>query len=402
MSDEIQSGIGSSDQGGGDLGSRFESGLSSLNRDFHERNNARSEQKISPRENDAVVQDRGRRESLSKAWDSVMSSAEADASWRRSHDIRQAMKVASPGVPLGEVVRRGMGVEKALAANPAGTAETLRRHYHQDGWRYAKAPLPTESTADQRRSTRDAIDRAFIDVSDADDLAEVRGQFGTSFDTALTDYLTAHNQLIADPDLTAAQLAVRYGHPSTEQEHAEIAAQQQREQQVGRSMEWLDRVIQSGRFPGIERLEVQNAIADIFEHPQFQRTGDGETDLYAAYQLALQNFTNAGLESAQRQSINAQIDSVIDSMPEYDQHQELMATIIRDPRFPMTADMAVNVQRAYQMAVSAVKEDAREKAAQQRKAGLSITGSPGAGSVSGGSRKVPGSAREALSNAMGL
>ena len=227
----------------------------------------------------------------------------------RSRENREELAWRYPDTKVGDLIKRFSGLHDDFKRDPMQAADHLARHYLAQPARFSK-PKAREAEQppayldeygrqewlrdqDAREAFRNAgHDRAENDAfkATAEDRAFLKKAFPQlTFDQAIERITSLDADLTADPLGASAKLAATFGAPITQMHHDEIRHVGEAQQSVLRMQEGLDRVVSSGKLPGIENM--MDAVADVLEGPSFQRSGDAGVDLEAAYRVALQRVT---------------------------------------------------------------------------------------------------------------
>lgn len=171
-----------------------------------------------------------------------------------------------PNMKAAELLGLAVQLEKDFPKDPRGTADRLAQLMYQ------QLPFRKGKPAEHQNSIRGALDRAFDSVTnEMDDLREPLYQLGPQYAHVWQRIDEITEALEADPMGASARLAAFAGMPVTETQHAEIARAAELQQETTRVASGIDRIIQSGKLPGIEREDVQRMMIDILNDPKFER-----------------------------------------------------------------------------------------------------------------------------------
>jgi hypothetical protein len=224
-----------------------------------------------------------RRETISKHLNSYLEIKQAAGGWNETRELRQTLRHRYPGANLGELFQTFEQYGELLKSSPLEAAEQLRRHYLMNprhGWDGAF------KAKDYGDGTRGSIDRGFDEAADLNELQPYLEKHGTQFKRLLQRVVQLDGALNDDPEGTIARLAAMNGMPITDQQVAEQAQALERQQEYQRVATGIGTIIEHGMLPGLEDEGVQNAVADILESKDFERTGNGPLDLKRALETA--------------------------------------------------------------------------------------------------------------------
>lgn len=250
--------------------------------------NGEEEEKRPPTGRDLADQERladaeSRRETIKKHLGGYFEMKEAAGGWNDTRELRQTLRHRYPGANLGELFHTFEQYDEMFRTNPLEAAEQLRRHNLMNplhGWNGA---FKSKEYGD---GTRGSIDRGFDEAADLNELQPYLEKHGTQFKRLLQRVVQLDGALNDDPEGTIARLAAMNGMPITDQQVAEQAQALERQQEYQRVATGIGTIIEHGMLPGLEDEGVQNAVADILESKDFERTGNGPLDLKRALETA--------------------------------------------------------------------------------------------------------------------
>lgn len=198
---------------------------------------------------------------------------------------------------------------RRLREDPLGAREELKRHYLS---RMPNLAAPKEAPAtppdhlddrgriewqreqDVRAAVRSvAADKAFqAEVDEAAPLlADLKRDHG-DLRKALETWAGVHAAAEINPDRAFDRVSYTVGAPINQAHANEMVRAAQYQQQHAEVTGWMDHVIQSGAFPGLEKPEVFGATAKYLEHMNANglRTNSIEQDLGTAWHYATQGL----------------------------------------------------------------------------------------------------------------
>jgi hypothetical protein len=224
-----------------------------------------------------------RRETIKKHLDGYHEVKEAAGGWNDTRELRQTLRHRYPGANLGELFQTFEQYGELLKSSPLEAAEQLRRHYLMNprhGWDGA---FKSKEYGD---GARGSIDRGFDEAADLNELQPYLEKHGTQFKRLMERIVELDGAMNEDPEGTIARLAAMNGMPITDQQVAEQAQAFEQQQEYQRVATGLSTIIEHGMLPGLEDEGIQNAVADILESKDFERTGNGPLDLKRALETA--------------------------------------------------------------------------------------------------------------------
>jgi hypothetical protein len=126
-------------------------------------------------------------------------------------------------------------------------------------------------------------------------LKQYEDKYGKAFPHIVAQLNAFDKDLIADPVGVSARLAANYGAPVTATQQRVYEAKQAAEQARQQDAAKLHREIESivNQVPEMGDEATLNAIADILENKNFQRTGDRMADLGRAHGIVLARRANS-------------------------------------------------------------------------------------------------------------
>lgn len=256
----------------------------------------------------SAKKERGEREKaatkIADAYDNALGTQRAffDA---RPHIDR--VRARFPDMKPAELLGLAVQLEKDFPKDPKGTADRLAQlMFRQLPFRKGKVP-------ETAKGVRGALDRAFdfVGSGEADDMREPLYELGPQYAHVWKRIDEITEALEADPMAASARLAAFAGMPVTEGQHLEIARSAELHMETARVASGIDRIIQSGKLPGIEREDVQRAIVDVLNDPKFERIdpnscppGSAEPiGVDAARTMELMKAYNSVMESAKAATV---------------------------------------------------------------------------------------------------
>jgi hypothetical protein len=250
--------------------------------------NGEDEEKRPPSGRDLADQERladaeSRRETIKKHLGGYFEMKEAAGGWNDTRELRQTLRHRYPGANLGELFQTFERYGELLQTNTMEAAEMLRRHYVMNPRHDWDGKFKTKDYGD---GARGSLDKGFDEATDLNELQPYLEKHGTQFKRLLQRVVELDGAMNEDPEGTIARLAAMNGMPITDQQVAEQAQALERQQEYQRVATGISTIIEHGMLPGLEDEGVQNAVADILESKDFERTGNGPLDLKRALETA--------------------------------------------------------------------------------------------------------------------
>ncbi len=246
-----------------------------------------------PRYEWEAKQEAGRRKAAQSIVDSMENVHATEQAFEESRSARDTLREILPGMSFGDLMKEVELIQTGFETDPYGMAEKLQR------WALGYPPQFREKkqAGERDNSFRGSFDRAVVDVGDRDQLEAAMQKYGGNLGHILSQTAGALKMILDDPVGGVARILPLYGVPTTPQHQQEAAQTFQVQQQVSHLTEGIQRVVDAGKMPGLEREGVQVAVAEILESKEFQRTGDPAADLYAAWELAMDRAAKEGAEA---------------------------------------------------------------------------------------------------------
>lgn len=223
---------------------------------------------------------------------SVEKFSERDFVSKESREHRQALRSRYPGASLGDVMAQFEQWETAFRRDPVTTREEIMASY----LKYSPQNFTKAKDREYEAGAGGSVERAEESQRDMQELKPYLEKYGKHFPFLMRQLVEFDKGMMDDPVGTSARLAANYGAldapPSQQVQTLAQPAPQQHQvpEHMASVHQGLELAIQTNVLPGLERPEIQEAVAVALESGAVPRTGDRFVDLKAAHAFVVKRL----------------------------------------------------------------------------------------------------------------